>query len=187
MHFLCVVVGDRPADTLYPFAQYNEVEKYKFYLKPAEVSSMAEHYGVPVLDLAALAAKLPEWQGAEGGIDGGRLFFWSTENPQGKFDWYKVGGRFSGYFRLMEPAAPTWWRRILGKGPLDRANRALKRQIDLRAILEDPPAALLVDGVWHECSVTQEEQKLMAWKAEFSALFEKVPGDAVLTAVDMHS
>ena len=187
MHGLCIVLSDQPDDALAPFADHLKVEKYRSYLEPSDVTSMAEHFGLSAQDLSTLAAKLPEWHGSDGGIDGGRLFVWSTENPQAKYDWYQVGGRFSGYFRLTEPVPAPWWRRLLGKGSIDRANRAVKRQVDATAVLADPPAALLVDGAWHECPLTTDEQQLNAWRSEFAALFERVPTDAVLTAVDIHS
>ena len=187
MHSLCIVVGERPDEALAPFADYLKVEKYKSYLEPSDVASMAEHFGLSAQDLPTLAGKLREWHGAEGGIESGRLFVWSTENPQAKYDWYEVGGRFSGYFRLTEPVPARWWQRLLGKGPIDRVNRAVKRQVDSKAVFADPPAALLVDGAWHECPMTSEEQKLKIWKAEFAALFDRLPTDAVLTAVDVHS
>jgi hypothetical protein len=73
MHSLCMVVGERPDEALAPFADYLKVEKYKSFLEPADVTSMAEHFGLSAQDLPALAGKLREWHGAEGGIDGGRL------------------------------------------------------------------------------------------------------------------
>ena len=187
MHSLCLVVGGRPDDALAPFAEYLKVERYKAYLEPSEVTSMAGHFGLSAQDLPALAAKLREWHGAEGGIEGDRLFVWSTENPRSKYDWYQVGGRFAGFLHLREPLPASWWQRLLGKGPIDRASRALKHQVDAGAVLADPPAALLVDGVWHECPLTTDEGRLSAWKSEFAALFEDVPSDSVLTVVDIHS
>lgn len=187
MHSLCIVVGAKLDDTLAPFANYLKVEKYKSYVELPDVTAMAEHYGISADDLAALAARLPEWHGAEGGSEAGRLFFWSTENPQGKYDWYEVGGRFSGHFRLTHPVPPAWWQRLLGRGPVERVNRAFKRQVDLQAVLSDPPAALLLNSVWHESPITSDEPQLREWKERFATLFEAVPSDASLTAVDIHS
>jgi len=187
MHSLCIVVGDDPEDALTPFADYVKVDRYRAYLEPADVASMAEHYGIPAEDLSALSERLPDWSGADGGVEVGRLFFWSTENPRSKFDWFEVGGRFSGYFRLLQPIPAAWWRRLLGRGPIDRVNRARKREVDVSVIVADPPASLLYDGTWHECPLTDDRSKLAEWQGTFERLFVSVPSDAQLTAVDVHS
>lgn len=180
-------MGDEPDNSLAPYGDYQEVERYRSYLKPADVTLMGEHFGVPEGNLELLASKLPEWCEAEGGFDEGGLFFWSTENPEAKFDWYQVGGRFAGYFRLQQPVPPSWWRRLLGKGPVDRVDRALKREVDAQAILAHPPADLLWNGVWHEGPISADEQELVQWQLRVEKLFAEVPEDALLTAVDLHS
>ncbi len=187
MHGLCIVVGSNIDAELAPFADYSRVERHRVYLDASDTSLMANHYGIPAGDLKGLAAKLPDWHDAEGGVDGDRLFYWSTENPQSKFDWYEVGGRFSGYLRLVHPVQATWWQRLLGRGPTDRANRARKADVDVGAILADPPAALLFGASWHECPFTDDEEQLAEWRRTFGSVFEAVPADAVLTVVDVHS
>lgn len=37
-------------------------------------------------------------------IDDGGLYEWSTYNPKSKWDWYQIGGRWSGFFKLKEHA-----------------------------------------------------------------------------------
>ena len=41
---------------------------------------------------------MPDWRGSEAGVDEVGLFSWTTANPEGKFDWYEIGGRWSGKF-----------------------------------------------------------------------------------------
>lgn len=185
MHSLCIVAGGDPAAALARFADQLKVERYKRYLEPSLVSAMARQCGADEDDLPALVPRLPDWAGAEGGIDGDRLFVWSTENPHGKYDWYRVGGRFRDYFRLKAPRPPTRWQRLTGRTDGDRADRARKGEVDLAVVLADPPAALLADGEWHECPLARDTGA--AWAAEVRMLLETLPDDVLLTAVDLHS
>ena len=187
MHSICLVVGDGVEKQLEPFADYLEVGRYKAFLEPDGVASMASNYGIAATDLQSLAAKMPDWQQAEGSVEDGRLFYWSTANPNSKFEWYKVGGRFSGYLHLRQPVPPSVFGRLVGKRPLDRVDRAAKRDVDAQALLADPPAALLMDGTWNECPLTSDRAALAGWNRQFAELFARVPDDAMLTVVDIHS
>ena len=54
-------------------------------------------------------------------------------------------------------------------------------------LLADPPTALLVAGVWHECPFTSDAGELEEWRRRFARLFAAIPDDALLTVMDMHS
>lgn len=84
MHFLCLVVGDDPHEALKPFADYLELPRRREFLDAEEVASMAEEYRLPIDDLDALAAKMQEWAREDGGVENGRLFRWTTSNPQSR-------------------------------------------------------------------------------------------------------
>ena len=73
--------------------------RYKVYLEEAEIKRMAGHYGLEMNDSPALIGKMPDWRGTEGGLDEIGLFSWATANPQGRWDWYEIGGRWDGPFR----------------------------------------------------------------------------------------
>ena len=73
-----------------------------------------------------------DWHGAERDEDKGRFGYW--ENPNAKWDWYQVGGRWSGLLKL-KPGT----RGLTGEAGLmgshhakgdDRADQARKRDID---------------------------------------------------------
>lgn len=187
MHYICLVVGDHVDEQLEPFAEYQEVERYKVFADAEDLRLMAEHYGVGPTDLDALAARLPDWEKAEGGVEEGRLFYWSTSNPDARFDWYEVGGRFNGYLPLRKAPPVSWWRRLLGRRATAGVNRALKRDVNGETLLANPPAAILVDGQWHECPITNDPAQVAAWRKQFSVLFQSVPDEAMLTVVDVHS
>ena len=187
VHYACLIVGPDPDQQLEPLSEHLEVPRYKSFLDAADIKLMAEEYSLAESDVAALAAKMPEWEQSEGGVEGGRLFRWSTENPHGKFDWYKVGGRFSGYLRLRQPVQPAGWRKLLGAKPIERVDQARKRDIQPAPLHADPPAALLVNGHWHECPLTSDASELEKWNRRFAVLFASIPDDALITVMDMHS
>ncbi len=58
---------------------------------------MAKHYKIPATDLHQLAGKMPDWRGVPGGVDELGLFAICTFNPDGKWDWYEIGGRWDGH------------------------------------------------------------------------------------------
>jgi hypothetical protein len=187
MHALCIVVGDKPHELLAPFAEFIEVHRFKHFMPEDEVRRMAAHFGLPAADRSPLAARMREWQHAEGGVEDGRLFFYDTANPDAKYDWFAVGGRYAGYFRLRTPRQPAWWQRVLGKRAILRVNQARKADVDTDGVLSAPPAALLIDRDWHECPLTDDAARIAEWSAEFARRFAAVPDSATLTAVDFHS
>lgn len=166
---------------------YCEVPRYKSFLDADELILMAKQFALPESELAALAAKMPEWRESEGGVEGGRVFGWSASNPQSKYDWYEEGGRFSGYLRLKVPHRASGWRRWLGFKPSDRVNKARKADIQASFVLDDPPTALLHEGAWQECPFTTDLQELERWKARFRSLFDSIPDDSLLTIMDLHA
>lgn len=104
MHY-CVFVmipADCDAETavdesLAPFDESLEVELYRVHLHHDEVRRMAAHYGIEPASLHALAAKMPDWANREGGVDRDGLYYLSTCNPDGYWDWYEIGGRWDVY------------------------------------------------------------------------------------------
>jgi hypothetical protein len=187
MHFACLVVGDDPERQLLPFSELLEEPRYKQFLDQSDVDLMAEEYAIPASDLQQLAARMPEWQKAEGGVEDGRLFFWDTGNRNGKYDFYQIGGRFDGRLQLKRARQPSAWRKLIGAKPQDRANQARKSEVVPEPILADPPAAVLMDGQWHECPLTLNQTELDAWRRRFAELFAAIPDDALLTVADLHS
>jgi len=84
------------ARLLAPFDEKLDVTPYKKYEKPAR---MAEYYQMDPSDWEGLAKRMKDWTGCEGGVDGEGLFYWSTYNPESKWDWYRIGGRWDGVIR----------------------------------------------------------------------------------------
>ena len=187
MHYPGMIVGPDPDAQLEPLADHVQVPRYKLFLEARDVALMSQQFSMPESDLAALAARMPEWMESEGGVEDGRLFQWSTENPQSKYDWYQRGGRFTGSLQLKQPQQPAGWRRLFGAKPKDRVDQARKSEIQPELLLANPPTAVLLDGVWHECPFTSEPAELERWSRRFAELFASIPDDALLTIMDMHS
>jgi hypothetical protein len=85
------------AQALEPFDEGLEVEPYRDYLNQSNIDQMAGHYGIPATDLAALADKMEDWRGCQGDVDARGLYALTTYNPDAKWDWCEIGGRWDRY------------------------------------------------------------------------------------------
>ena len=186
MHFSTFVIIGRHDDpesavarTLQPFDEESEVAPYRDYLDSADISRMAEHYGIPATDLRALAAKMNDWRGCTGGVDRRGLYAIATYNPNGKWDWYEIGGRWDG-------SIPRSHDNVI-------STRALCRSPRLQACL--PYYLVTPDGDWRECEgapafgTPQSEADKQA-DAHWFATVRKVLArflDHRVVCVDVHS
>jgi len=141
MHYATfVIIGkdDDPeaavASAMEPFDQDLEVEPYRRYLDTSDIQHMAEHYGLAPTDLLGLARKMQDWWGCEGGVDAHGLYAVTRYNPDGKFDWYEIGGRWDRYI-------PGSHRNVISA-------RALLKSRRFRKCL--PYYLLTPDGRWFE-------------------------------------
>ena len=120
----------------------------------------------------------------------------STRNPNSKWDWYAVGGRWTESVinavvvahhpeaKLTETYTQPAWDE-LGGGEDVIFRRDVK---DIRT----PFAFLDLDGAWHErgrmgwFGMVADEQEPDVWDERFKELLAKVPDDATLVVVDVH-
>lgn len=70
-------------------------------LIPSELFLAIEH-GIDPRDLSAVAAFVSERWGEEYAVDDRGLYTVSTYNPRSRWDWWELGGRWSGFFKLRE-------------------------------------------------------------------------------------
>ncbi len=112
-HFTVLVIGEDVEGQLAPYDENLLVEPYRLPMDLDAARDMAHHYfGIDPQEVrsitADLAAKLiphmHEWNGCEGGYDEDGLFYLSRYNPDSKWDWYTIGGRWKGFFRLKDGA-----------------------------------------------------------------------------------
>jgi hypothetical protein len=123
--------GTLVAKALRPFNEELEVPPYKVYLNDGEIAAMAKHYDIRADDVTTLATNMEDWSGGPGGIDSEGLFVIKTWNPNGKWDWYEIGGRWDG--------------RISGN--VTTAKALLKKR-NLADVL--PHCMVTPDRKWHE-------------------------------------
>jgi len=98
-HFAVLVIGDDVAGQLEPYDEGIQIEPYKEHLDSAEIACMASYYGLSPSDVNALHEKIRDWNEPNGGgIDDQGLFVWRTYNPESKWDWWTVGGRWADHF-----------------------------------------------------------------------------------------
>lgn len=104
MHFCVFVlipsetnIQDAVAEAMKPFDEAVEVQPYRVYLPHHEVRQMAACFKIEPANLHELAKRLPEWTKREGGVDRDGLYYVSPCNPDGRWDWYEIGGRWNGF------------------------------------------------------------------------------------------
>ena len=138
MHYLTYVfiptdadVDDAVAAALRPFSAEIEVKPWKRHLDSVEIAQMAKFYGIPKANAITFAGHMKDWNGGKGDVDADGLFVIHTFNPDGKWDWYEIGGR---------------WNRIIPENV--QGARLLLKHPKFAGIL--PHDFLTPDGKWHE-------------------------------------
>lgn len=114
---------------------------------------------------------------------------WTTYNPNSKWDWHLLGGRWSGMIKLKEGRTGNHGQRpMIMQEEESGIDQAIKTDIenwkDLKAF------AFLMNGKWSEngkmgwfASVIEENEN---WDEDFEKLKELVPDDALVSIVDCH-
>lgn len=129
-HFTVLVIGENYIEQLAPYDEEIQVEAYKTYEEdpqwlfdawkrrdepPEAPRSMEEMFDGPPPLPPTDVSMIPnpsleelitwiheEWGEKQYGFDADGLYRMTTYNPKSKWDWYEVGGRWSGYFKLKE-------------------------------------------------------------------------------------
>lgn len=140
-HFSVLVIGDNPEGQLAPYDENAEVPRYKSYEDRDPDSWPRSHAvkgGIEADDDAAVAAFLnKEWDDDEPyEVDEKGLYRWSTYNPQSKWDWYELGGRWTGHLKLKVGHAGTTGRPGLmtPSAKPGTADQALKGAVDFEGM-----------------------------------------------------
>ena len=110
----------------------------------------------------------------------------SSYNPDSKWDWYSIGGRWSGFLPLKE---------LDENGEHLTANEAYFNEIDWEYMFKEeylPFCFINEDGEWFEkgemgwWGVTFDEKPEDTWKIIFSDYLKEVDPDCLVTVVDFH-
>lgn len=96
---------------LEPFDENKNVPKYKEYISKESWNRALEHFkipqplspsGVTIVEPELTPKQFKDYFGETGGKDEKGHFHWTTYNPQSKWDWYQIGGRWEGMLKLKE-------------------------------------------------------------------------------------
>lgn len=110
----------------------------------------------------------------------------STYNPNSKWDWYCVGGRWNGFLVLKERKED---------GSIIEVNEAYFNEIDWDYMKEwnrIPFCFVNKDGEWYEkgemgwFAITTNEMEEDTWRATFEEYISTVEDDCLVTVVDFH-
>lgn len=110
----------------------------------------------------------------------------STYNPNSKWDWYCVGGRWNGFLVLKERKED---------GSIIEVNEAYFDEIDWDYMKEwnrIPFCFVNEDGEWYEkgemgwFAITVNEMEEDTWRATFEEYINTVEDDCLVTVVDFH-
>lgn len=142
-HFSVLVIGENPEGQLAPYDENLEAPRYKRYEEASTTEfprSTAAEDGVDPSDDHAVAAYLNKKWGEEDGryeVDDVGLYQWTTYNPQSKWDWYELGGRWTGHLLVKEGVTNA----VVGRPGLmtpppkpGRADQARKGDIDFQGM-----------------------------------------------------
>ena len=106
----------------------------------------------------------------------------STYNPDSKWDWYSIGGRWNGFLHCKN-ADPGF----------EETNEAYIHELDMDYLLEHIPFCFVTeDGQWMEkgeigwwCSVSNEKSE-ETWKQQFVDYVKSLDANCLVTVVDFH-
>ena len=206
-HFVGLCFGDNWEDYLENYYEGLEVEAYVAYTKEEAIdevkkmraynyeravemlqkpdlnSKQIEHYQ-NIIDLGLFISYEDAWKeakdwGYEVDEDENLL---STYNPDSRWDWYSIGGRWNGFLHYKD-AEPG----------LEETNEAYIHELDMDYLLEHIPFCFVTeDGEWMEkgemgwwCSVSNEKSE-NSWKQQFVDYVKSLDANCLVTVVDFH-
>lgn len=193
-HFIGLVFGDDIEDNLAPYDENIEVEPYLKYTKQQAIDRAKKdiasgHY----IYGSAMSKKEVEAINADEGYYQYALKMWgytpdengnlmSTYNPKSKWDWYTVGGRWSGYLPIYDTDYS--------------ADKTFVKDVDWDAYFKENPSGpfcfVTENGEWHESAkmgywgMTADEKNEQEWLKEFKNYLDSVDPETRVTAIDFH-
>lgn len=99
----------------------------------------------------------------------------STYNPNSKWDWYTIGGRWNNYLKTLSG---------------ETTNEDYASEIDWKDII--PFAFVTPIGEWHErgemgwWACVSNGKNIEDWKSEFKEFLDNLDEDTIVTVVDCH-
>lgn len=201
-HFTVLVIGPDVDKQLRPFHEFECTGYNDEYVENIDKLSelkaeFANHKHEGEYSYVSLADFAENWHGSkvvytgeEPDIKGYHKFGWArvtlsgdvTEyidrtNPNAKWDWYQIGGRWKASLLLKDGT---------------RADEATKGEVDWKAMGSFGTFAVVKDGQWYEkgemgyWAMVSNAKGEPEWSEEYSSLLDSVSDDTMLTIVDCH-
>lgn len=182
-HFTVLVIGDNPEEQLAPYDEQLETPEYdKGVVSKEDIKSCMDFYK----DKKNGGYKLPfdelyeekgdDWNSNQWRKNpDGTWHEYSSYNPNSKWDWYELGGRWSGELKL--------------KTKQD-GDQALKK--DITNLNDISTFAVLKDGKWYEkgdmgwFGIVVNEMDEKEWDKQLKKLLKGLPGDTLISMYDCH-
>lgn len=197
-HFTVMVIGNNPEKQLKPFDESIEVKEYiREKVSEAEIKRCVDYYVkekgfVYSNNFAELYKKYGnDWNG---GVwrpqSDGTWNEYSTYNPKSKWDWYSLGGRWSGLIKLKNGTNGKTGKASLVMGNETGIDQAKKK--DIANFDEISTFAILKDGKWYErgemgwWGMVHKEKDEKKWEKEFKKLIGGLPDDTLISIYDCH-
>ena len=139
--------------------------------------------------------------------DNGVLEEWSTYNPDSKYDWHSLGGRWGKSIKTKSgefvdecfldeidwsPFKPEDYEEEAKKDWSGKEYHPLKENVQYHYTENDVPFCVIIDGVWYErgkmgwWAFVSDEKEKGDWNEEFMALVKTLPEKSLVANYDFH-
>ena len=137
----------------------------------------------------------------------GVLEEWSTYNPDSKWDWYSLGGRWGKSIKTKSgefvdkcfldeidwsPFKPEDYEEETKKDWSGKEYHPLKDSVQYHYTENDVPFCVIIDGVWYErgkmgwWTFVSDEKEKGDWNEEFMTLVKTLPEKSLVANYDFH-
>lgn len=178
-------------DEAIDIVKQNHVKAYESaieYLRKSDVTESNKEYYQSIIDKGLFISYEDAWKKV---LDWGYKLdeeenLLSTYNPDSKWDWYSIGGRWSGFLCTKEKD---------DEGNPIRVNQAQFKDIDWDYMFENhitPFNYVTEEGMWREkgemgwWGMTTNEMEQDDWDANFKRYLKLVEDDCLITVIDFH-
>lgn len=133
------------AGLLAPFDEKLQVEPYVVEMDQSKLEAMMDYY--ETANLAELARQMPDWIKKEGLVEADKLYYKTTDNPNSKWDWYRVGGSWDGILFGMDRSTASRAKRSAHHESLEYNSRPVHELPGFESL--DCYAVVTPQGDWH--------------------------------------
>lgn len=190
-HYAVLIIGKNPEQQLAPYNENIEVAPYIVSeVSEEEKERMLEYYqerdNITYSSFEECYKKNGrDWNGGIWKKIGSQWVEFSTYNPNSKWDWYSLGGRWSGKFIKLKPNA---------EGNKNK-DQAYKKDIDFSVIKKEDfvPYAVIYEGVWMSSGdvgwwgiTIKENYSREEWINKVWELIENTDDNTLFSFYDLH-